>query len=95
MAFWPYSSAFCSRHFGSGIVTNIDKQGNVETKNYGKGFYFKPVAFLPLKEGKKLQSKLDALEAKHDAEDAAMRKRHFEEVAALVNGKLPFKKQVK
>ena len=95
MAFWPYMSAFCNKHFCSGVVTDIDNDGNVETKNFGRGYYFKPVAFFPVSQGKALQAKLDALEVKHDEEQGEMRKRHFLEVAAVVEDKLPFKKQVK
>ncbi len=92
MAFWPYSSAFSNKHFCCGVVVDIREDGSVETTGFGKGFYFKPVAFFPVATGMKLKRTLEEMEAKHDAESKALRKKHFEEVAAAVNGLLPFKK---
>jgi hypothetical protein len=40
----------------------------VETKNYGPGCYFKPVKIVPLKVGKELLAKYEALAAERDEE---------------------------
>jgi hypothetical protein len=92
MAFWPYASAFSNKHFCCGVVTDIDECGNVETDGYGKGHYFKPVAFFPVKTGMKLKETLDELEERHEVEARALRQRHFAEVKTVVDGLLPFNK---
>lgn len=58
-----------------GTITDILANGNVETKEYGYGFYFKPLLILPVKEGKELLNRLEALE---DEYSKALEKFHKE-----------------
>jgi len=46
-AIWPYGQAFLG-----GTVTKMQEDGRVETKEYGKGFYFRPQYLLPVAKGK-------------------------------------------
>ena len=57
-AFWTYDTF---PYILGGEVTKMDSCGQVETKEYGKGYWFKPCKILPLKEGVELMIQLNVL----------------------------------
>lgn len=63
-AFWKHSSF---PYVLGGPVTKMNDNGTVETKNFGKGYYFMPFKIVPLKTGQALQKALDRLEERHVA----------------------------
>ena len=63
-AFWPYDDI---RGVLGGEVTKIYDDGSVETEQFGVGYSFKPIAYLPQKEGAKLCEDLKNLKASYQA----------------------------
>ena len=57
-AFWRYDQF---PNVLGGEITDMDAEGNVETANYGKGHWFKPIKIVPLAEGKRLMDELHTL----------------------------------
>lgn len=63
IAFWEYDqfpNILC------GEVVKFRRNGSVETIQYGKGYYFKPVILLPYDDGMILKEKLDCIEKEFD-----------------------------
>ena len=58
-AFWKYDQF---PFVLGGEVTDMKSDGAVETKEYGPGYYFTPIKFLPLDEGKKKMAELRKLQ---------------------------------
>ena len=58
-----------------GEITKVRENGSVELKEYGRGFYFKNIHMLPLKEGQELYAKIKLLEREYNA---ALSKFHLE-----------------
>ncbi len=58
-AFWKYDQfPYCL----GGTVTKILDNGNVETKEFGVGYYFKPFLLTDLKTGQNIKTNLGYLE---------------------------------
>lgn len=60
--FWKYD---VPPFLHGGIVEKIDEEGYVTIKNRYQGYRFRPVAVVPLKEGLKMQKRLDRAERKY------------------------------
>lgn len=58
-AFWKYDlyPFVCG-----GPVVEMRDDGWVQTKNFGKGYWFKPIHLLPLKAGEELHRRIKSLE---------------------------------
>jgi hypothetical protein len=69
VAFWRYD-AF--PFLLGGHVTDINKNGSVETREFGPGHFFKPVKILPVKEGEAALAKLSTLRTEHDQATRAL-----------------------
>ena len=68
-AFWRYS------HFPfvcGGTVVGMSESGCVETKEYGKGYWFLPLRIMPLEAGKALHEKINNLDAEYDSAKKAV-----------------------
>lgn len=63
VAFWPYDKF---PFILGGHITEMNERGAVETREYGPGFFFKPIKILPAKAGEAALAKLEELRAKHD-----------------------------
>lgn len=61
-AFWRYDTY---PYFLGGEVTRMNDQGLVETVNYGKGNWFRPVLVVPHKTGVSMMKTLKKLENSH------------------------------
>jgi hypothetical protein len=57
-AFWRYD---VYPFILGGTITNMDKNGFIETEEYGVGRYFKPMAILPGNAGKELHHKIKVM----------------------------------
>ncbi len=64
-AFWPYDQV---PYYCCGAITRMDLAGRVETRNFGKGHWFKPCLIVPTETGEKMKEVLDALEQRHTGE---------------------------
>jgi hypothetical protein len=62
-AFWTYD---LFPHILGGTITKMRDDGSVETEEYGKGRYFKPMKVLPGHIGKELNEKIRALAKERD-----------------------------
>ena len=62
-AFWTYHVSHCAGYPSmlGGEVTKMNEQGQVLTVGYGPGCWFRPTFMLPLKSGKELEQKVQAL----------------------------------
>lgn len=69
-AFWKYDGF---PYLLGGTVTKMDDTGRVETKEYGKGFWFMPVKILPVNAGKRMLAKLEELRKKHSVAEKEFR----------------------
>jgi hypothetical protein len=67
IAFWPYDRY---PYVLSGTVLKVNEYGNVETEEYGKGYFFQPLLILPARAGKALQAELKQLEKEYHNEIA-------------------------
>jgi len=67
-----------------GTVTKMRDDGAVETVEYGKGSYFKPVRILPVEIGKALGKKLEALRRRHLDEERALLDRFLREAVTIL-----------
>lgn len=63
-AFWRYD---LFPFWLGGTVVRMSENGSVETKEFGKGYWFKPYFIVPVSKGRMLKEKLDALRAEHHA----------------------------
>lgn len=61
-AFWEYD---IPPFLLGGVVEKVDEEGYVTIENRYQGYRFRPVAVVPLKEGLKMQKKLDKAERKY------------------------------
>jgi hypothetical protein len=81
-AFWKYDQF---PFVLGGTVEDINEEGLVQTKEYGKGFWFNPVKMLPLKEGKELLAKLNNLDYERRKAMKVMDKQFDKKVKDLIN----------
>jgi len=72
-----------------GHVTRMKENGSVETKEYGKGYFWKPIKLLPAERGVELMRRFEALGKEHreaqrkfDAEWRAKAEKLFAEMGA-------------
>lgn len=63
-AFWRYD---LFPYILGGTITKMKENGCVETVEYGKGNYFRPMKILPEDAGKELHEKIRILEKEHNA----------------------------
>ena len=65
MAFWKYDQF---PYILGGIIMgwSLNDPGYIETKEYGKGYYFKPVKIVPASIGKRMLAELEQLKANRD-----------------------------
>lgn len=57
-AFWKYD---LFPYMLGGTVTGFSKGGLVETEEFGRGHYFKPIVFTSKQKGKEMRNKLETL----------------------------------
>lgn len=62
-AFWRYDKY---PFFLGGTITKMHDTGTVETKEFGRGRYFRPVLIVPKKTGLEIQKTLERLERERD-----------------------------
>jgi hypothetical protein len=76
-AFWKYDQY---PYVLSGTVSSISTKADpdiVETVEYGKGMYFRPMIILPDEEGKEIAEKLKMLKEQYNQEMASLRDRYI------------------
>jgi len=78
-AFWKYDSF---PYVLGGTVEQMNKDGLVQTTEFGKGYWFKPIKLLPLDAGVTVQKALNDLREGHCK---ATKKLHQEWIAKLRN----------
>ena len=80
-AFWKYDifPKICG-----GQVTQIDEEGNVEIKEYGKNSWFQPDKIVSLTEGKKIAARLADLENRYIEEKEVLDKKFLKERDSII-----------
>lgn len=91
-AFWSYD---LYPYICGGEVTKsrrTDGEFHVETKEYGKGYWFNARKLMPLEEGKKLMAKIKGLECEYNNEAKALKLRFNKKLSELTDpyGMYPF-----
>ena len=62
-AFWKYDRV---PYVLGGTITDILDDGRVETREYGKGYYFTPIKIVPIEDGLKIQDQLNAMKEQRE-----------------------------
>ncbi len=81
MAFWRHSAfprVLC------GTITRMRDNGSVETEEFGKGSYFKPIKILPLAAGLAIKTALRELETGHRQRIDEIEREFSERVRKLI-----------
>lgn len=71
-AFWKYD---LPPYYCGGEIVSFNEKGDVETKEYGKGLWVKPIKVLPLEAGKEIAKQLGELRAEAHAAEKELRER--------------------
>ena len=80
-AFWKYDQfPYCL----GGEITDMRDNGSIETVEYGRGAYFKPVLILPLEQGKATMKELKVLEAARAEAIKAVNKTFQEQALKII-----------
>ena len=79
-AFWRYDQY---PYVTGGTIVDINENGYVECKEYGRGYRFKPLLILPVKQGKELRHQLELLEQSYRKAKAQLRDEWEKKAIAL------------
>lgn len=74
-AFWKYD---LFPYVLGGEVANILPDGLIETVGFGKGYYFKPILYVPYTQGKEIAASLEQIRNQRDEEINKLNKKYNE-----------------
>ena len=79
-AFWAYD---LFPFILGGPVEKMGKHGEVETKNFGPGFWFTPLKIMPEESGKELHEKINLLEKEYDKDIKQLREKYYDKLNSI------------
>lgn len=79
-AFWKYD---LPPYVLGGEVTRMNDNGAVETQNYGRNNWFKPIKLMPVKQGRILLERLEKREAEHRKAERELHDKLLKDLAEI------------